>query len=416
MDKEISVQERKQGRSKLWGYAVIGLVLLISAVWWMRQALSNSLERSEIRVAQVEVGDVSNTLSATGEVQPVFEQVMISPVAAVLQEVFFNIGNTVKVGDRILALDKTSTTTAYEKQKDELDLKRNSITKLRLELDKSFYDIKIQDSIKACRITSLKAELETARRLFNAGGGAREAIEQAETNLRIAQLEKRQLENDIRSRQAVMQTSLRESEITASIQEKELGEFSRRLAQADMVATRAGVLTFVNTNLGARVNEGDVLARVADLKSFKVMGSISDTYAQQLRVGMPVLVRINEQITHGTLNNIQPSVSNNVVNFEVALDEAQANNLLRPRMKVELYLVTDAHQKVLRVANGAAFKGGTTQDVFVLRPDGKAERRTVQVGLSNFEYIEIVAGLQAGETVILSDLSEYRNATELTIK
>lgn len=416
MDKEISVQERKQGRSKLWGYAVIGLVLLISAVWWMRQALSNSLERSEIRVAQVEVGDVSNTLSATGEVQPVFEQVMISPVAAVLQEVFFNIGNTVKVGDRILALDKTSTTTAYEKQKDELDLKRNSITKLRLELDKSFYDIKIQDSIKACRITSLKAELETARRLFNAGGGAREAIEQAETNLRIAQLEKRQLENDIRSRQAVMQTSLRESEITASIQEKELGEFSRRLAQADMVATRAGVLTFVNTNLGARVNEGDVLARVADLKSFKVMGSISDTYAQQLRVGMPVLVRINEQITHGTLNNIQPSVSNNVVNFEVALDEAQANNLLRPRMKVELYLVTDAHQKVLRVANGAAFKGGTTQDVFVLRPDGKAERRTVQVGLSNFEYIEIVAGLQAGETIILSDLSEYRNATELTIK
>lgn len=416
MDKEISVQERKQGRSKLWGYAVVGLVLLISAVWWMRQALSNSLERSEIRVAQVEVGDVSNTLSATGEVQPVFEQVMISPVAAVLQEVFFNIGNTVKVGDRILALDKTSTTTAYEKQKDELDLKRNSITKLRLELDKSFYDIKIQDSIKACRITSLKAELETARRLFNAGGGAREAIEQAETNLRIAQLEKRQLENDIRSRQAVMQTSLRESEITASIQEKELGEFSRRLAQADMVATRAGVLTFVNTNLGARVNEGDVLARVADLKSFKVMGSISDTYAQQLRVGMPVLVRINEQITHGTLNNIQPSVSNNVVNFEVALDEAQANNLLRPRMKVELYLVTDAHQKVLRVANGAAFKGGTTQDVFVLRPDGKAERRTVQVGLSNFEYIEIVAGLQAGETIILSDLSEYRNATELTIK
>lgn len=416
MDKEISVQERKQGRSKLWGYAVVGLVLLISAVWWMRQALSNSLERSEIRVAQVEVGDVSNTLSATGEVQPVFEQVMISPVAAVLQEVFFNIGNTVKVGDRILALDKTSTTTAYEKQKDELDLKRNSIIKLRLELDKSFYDIKIQDSIKACRITSLKAELETARRLFNAGGGAREAIEQAETNLRIAQLEKRQLENDIRSRQAVMQTSLRESEITASIQEKELGEFSRRLAQADMVATRAGVLTFVNTNLGTRINEGDVLARVADLKSFKVMGSISDTYAQQLRIGMPVLLRINEQITRGTLNNIQPSVSNNVINFEVALDEVDANSLLRPRMKVELYLVTDAHRGVLRVANGAAFKGGSTQDVFVLRTDGKAERRTVRVGLSSFEYIEIVAGLQAGETIILSDMSEYRNATEVTIK
>jgi HlyD family secretion protein len=381
----------------------------------MRRTLAPALQRSEIRTAVAETGDVENTLTATGEVQPEFEQVVTSPISAVLQQVYFNTGATIKTGEKILELDKVTTSIELEKQRDELELKRNGIVKTRLELDKSFYDIQIQDSIKACRITSLHADLENAKRLFKAGGGTREDIEQAETNLRIAQLEKRQLENDIRSRQAVMRAGIRESEITAAIQEKALSEFERKMRQADIVASRAGVLTFVNSSLGSRVAEGEILARIADLRSFKILGSITDNYASQLQVGMPVIARINDTNVRGILLNIRPSVSNNVVNFDVALDNQEAAQLLRPRMKVELYLVTDAHMRVVRVANGPAFKGGSVQDVFVLRSDGKAERRTVKIGLVNFDYVEVTEGLQAGETVILSDMSAYRNAREVEI-
>ncbi|MBK8556893.1 MAG: hypothetical protein IPL65_14455 [Lewinellaceae bacterium] len=117
-------------------------------------------------------------------------------------------------------LDKEFTRMEFEKQRDALELKRNSIVKTRLELDKSFFDLMIQDSIKACRIKSLLADVENAKRLFKAGGGTHEAIDQAETSLQVAKLEKRQLENDIKSRQAIMHLSIRESEISAAIQEK----------------------------------------------------------------------------------------------------------------------------------------------------------------------------------------------------
>ncbi|HOY06190.1 MAG TPA: HlyD family efflux transporter periplasmic adaptor subunit [Saprospiraceae bacterium] len=415
MDRDLPQQEIRKKRTRLWAYAALAALVLLSAAWLMRRTLSPALQRSEIRTAVAETGDVENTLTATGEVQPEFEQVVTSPISAVLQQVYFNTGATIKTGEKILELDKVTTSIELEKQRDELELKRNGIVKTRLELDKSFYDIKIQDSIKACRITSLNADLENAKRLFKAGGGTREDIEQAETNLRIAQLEKRQLENDIRSRQAVMRAGIRESEITASIQEKALSEFERKMRQADIVASRAGVLTFVNSSLGARVAEGEILARIADLRSFKILGSITDNYASQLQVGMPVIARINDTNVRGILLNIRPSVTNNVVNFDVALDNQEAAQLLRPRMKVELYLVTDAHARVVRVANGPAFKGGSVQDVFVLRTDGKAERRTVKIGLINFDYVEITEGLQAGETVILSDMSAYRNAKEVEI-
>jgi HlyD family secretion protein len=85
-------------------------------------------------------------------------------------------------------------------------------------------------------------------------------------------------------------------------------------------------------------------------------------------------------------------------------------------MKVEVYLVTDSRPKTVRVANGAAFKGAATQDVFVLRSDGKLERRTVKIGLRNFDFVEILEGISDGETVVVSDLSKYKNATVIDLK
>lgn len=415
MDREISQKEinKRKGKTGLYiGLAVVGIAL---AAWILRGSLSTDIKRSDIRIAVAEIGAIENTLTAVGELQPEFEQVITSPIAAVIQQVYLNEGSIVKAGEKILELDKELTRLNFEKQKDQLDLKRNSVVKLQLDLDKSFYDLKINDSIKAFRINALQADVENAKRLFKAGGGTRETIEQTENNLKIAQLEKRQLENDIRTRQAIMQTSIRETQISASIQEKELRTFERKLQQSNILTTRAGVLTFVNKNLGQNVNEGEVLAKLADLSSFKLIGSISDNYAAQIHIGMPVLVKLNDSIMRGSLAQIYPSVQNNVMTFEVALD-SKSNAAFRPKMKTEVFIVTDSRRNILRVANGPAFKGGSVQEVFILRKDGKAERRTVKIGLTSFDFVEITEGVQKGETVIISDLTKYKNVNEIEIK
>lgn len=415
MDREISQKEINQRKGKTWLYMGLAVVGIALAAWILRGSLSTDIKRSDIRIAVAEIGSIENTLTAAGELQPEFEQVITSPIAAVIQQVYLNEGSIVKAGEKILELDKELTRLNFEKQKDQLDLKRNSVVKLQLDLDKSFYDLKITDSIKAFRINALQADVENAKRLFKAGGGTRETIEQTENNLKIAQLEKRQLENDIRTRQAIMQTSIRETQISASIQEKELRAFERKLQQANILTTRAGVLTFVNKNLGQSVNEGEVLARLADLSSFKLIGSISDNYAAQIHIGMPVLVKLNDSIMRGSLAQIYPSVQNNVMTFEVALD-SKSNTAFRPKMKTEVFIVTDSRRNILRVANGPAFKGGSVQEIFILRKDGKAERRTVKIGLTSFDFVEITEGVQKGETVIISDLSKYKNVNEIEIK
>lgn len=413
MDKVISESVIKARKNKTILIITVIVVALVFAVWLLRSYFKSSINTGEITTGVVEKGDVENTISATGEILPEFEGIITSPINASIQSVTIDVGSPVKAGQSILTLDKSASQTESEKLKFELESKNNDVKKLKLQLDKSFYDIKSNNDIKQLRINSLEADVENAKRLFKAGGGTREDIEQAELNLKVSKLEKQQLENEIKNKQQTMQVEMKEAEIASSIQQNALHELERKLQLANIVASRDGVVTWVNKNIGASVHEGESLARIADLSSFKVQGSISDNYLDQLHNTMTVIIRINETQVRGTIVNISPSVQNGIVSFDIRLNESN-NKLYRPNMKVDVFLVTDVKSNVLRVANGAAFKGASPQDIFVVK-NGKAIRRTVHTGLSNFDYVEIKDNVQPGDVVITSDMSAYKNVKEITV-
>jgi len=360
------------------------------------------------------VGNVENTLNATGEVLPEFEEVITSPINASIKNVVMDAGKKVNAGQSILTLDKSATENDYAKLKFQLETKKNEISKLKLDLNKSFFDIQSNNDIKQLRIGNLTDAVENAKRLFKAGGGTREDIEQAELNLKVAQLEKKQLENEIKNKQQTMLLEEKEAEIAAAIQERDLNELQRKLDLANIVATRSGVVTYVNKNIGANISQGETLARIADLSSFKVTGSLSDNYLDQLHNGMPVIIRINDTQLRGSVSNVYPSVQNGIITFDIQLEERN-NKQLRPNMKVDVYIVTSVHNKVMRVANGPAFKGASPQDIFVIS-NGKAEKRSVHTGLSNFDFVELKDAVKPGDVVITSDMSEFKNSKELTVK
>jgi HlyD family secretion protein len=414
MDKELAPEIVAKRKYKNIIIAVTCVAVLAISVWLLRSYLKSSINRADILTAKVEMGDIENTINASGEVLPEFEEILTSPINASVKSALMDAGNKVKAGQSILTLDKSASQTEFEKLNFQLETKQNEISKLKLDLDKSFYDIKSNNDIKQLRIANLTDAVENAKRLFKAGGGTREGIEQAELNLKVAQLEKKQLENEIKSKQQTMQIEIREAQIAADIQRNDLKELQRKLNLANIVATRNGVVTYVNKNIGANVNAGETLARIADLGSFKVAGSIADNSLDQLHTNTPVIIRINETQLRGHVTNVSPSVQNGIVSFDIQLDERN-HKLLRPNMKVDVFLVTATHSKIMRVANGPAFKGPSVQDIFVVR-NGKAERRTVHIGLTNFDYVELLDGVKPGDVVITSDMSEYKNSPELTIK
>ena len=414
MDTNISKEVMQKKRRKSILIAIAIFALLIASVFALRASFSSSIKKQNITTAIVETGNIENTITASGEIIPEFEQIVTSPINASIQSVSLDAGSAVKPGQYILSLDKRATGMEYEKLKFQLEGKKNNIEKLRLELNKSFYDIQSNNSIKELQINSLQAAVENAKRLYKAGGGTREEIEQEELSLKVALLQKKQLENEIKSKQQTMKMDIKESEIAAQIQQTDLTELQRKLQQADIVANRAGVVTWVNKNIGATVHEGEPLARIADLGNYKVSGTISDNYLNDLRTGLAAVIRINDSTVRGTIVNIHPTIQNGIVSFDVQLNERESK-LYRPNMKVDVFVVTNSRNNAMRVANGPAFKGGNTQDIFVVS-NGKAQRRTANIGLTNFDYVEIKDHVKPGDVVITSDMSDYKNSKEITIE
>jgi HlyD family secretion protein len=415
MDRELSADIQRRARLKTFiRLGLIGLVLALGLAG-LRMWLKPALSRAQLRTAVATLGPLEASLSASGITVPATEEIITSPIQARLQRVFLQPGDKVAAGESVLELDKEATLTAYKKLQDEQQLKQNKASKLRIELQRDLNELQAQHRIKQMRVKSLESVLADEQYLLKIGGGTPENTRQAELNLQVARLELQLLSDQIRNKKQAMLADLKELGFELDIQSRDIRQLESTLGQAAIKAGRGGVVTWVNTEVGAAVNPGDMLARVADLSRFRIKATLSDAYAGQLHLGGPATVRVNERDLRGVIANIEPTVSNGVITFFVQLQHPQAHRLLRPNLRVEVFVVTSYRSKVIRVANGPFYQGGRRQPVFVVQGD-KAVRRNVETGESNFDFVELKSQVAAGEQVVISDMRDYEHATEISLK
>ena len=108
MDKVIEEEVKATRKKKAFSFITIGVLVLVAAVWLVRFSFASSLKKSSITTAVVEKGDIENTISATGEILPEFEEIITSPINASIQNVVMDAGNKVQAGQSILTLDKSA--------------------------------------------------------------------------------------------------------------------------------------------------------------------------------------------------------------------------------------------------------------------------------------------------------------------
>src|SRR6185436_17951435 len=102
---------------------------------------------------------------------------------------------------------------------------------------------------------------------------------------------------------------------------------------------RSGVITWVVPQEGATIRQGEVLARITDLTSFRVKAAVSDVHSAELHPGQAVRVMIDGQPLSGRLAQIDPTIENGRVEFEVDLDDNR-NPKLRNNLSVDVLVVT----------------------------------------------------------------------------
>ncbi len=414
MDRTLDTKDISRRRRRKW-LTWVGIAAVAALViWFGLRYLAPSADEDTLRFATVERGEVINTINATALVLPSFEEQINSPVATTIDEVLLTAGTEVEAGALLMKLDRDYVQLQLEGRRDQLSVKENSIGLLNLEYERDLQELTYNAEIKKLELAAARAQLSDARRLLEIGGATQEEVESAELAVKISELESKKLDNQLAYSRNSLAGRKRALQLEVGMEEKEVSQLSRRMRETEVRAPRAGVVTWVNENIGQQVTEGTALVRIADLGRYKVEGSCSDRYADQLAVGLPVEMRTATSRLTGRVTAILPEVTDNLVRFRVELDDPSHADL-RPNLRAELYVITNRKEDVLRVKNGPAFRGGVMQSVFVVN-NGEANRRDIGLGMRNGDFVEITSGLNAGERIIISDSEDLERVTAFKLE
>ena len=230
----------------------------------------------------------------------------------------------------------------------------------------------------------------------------------------VAELEYEQLKQQYANEKEVLDAEYQVQELDFSIFRKTLAETKRTLDDAQVRSPRKAILTYINNQIGAQVAEGSQIAVISDLSHFKVEGEIADTYGDRVP-RRKAIVKIGSEKLEGTVSSVTPLSKNGVISFTVQLNEDN-NRRLRSGLKTDVYVMNAVKEDVMRIANASYYVGRGEYELFVRNSDKEIVKRKVQLGDSNFEFVEVVSGLQPGDEVVVSDMSNYKNKNKLKLK
>ena len=415
MDRAIPVSvQRKRRMVRYVKYAAIVAVVMGVAIW-LGILMMSSVDKKSLITSQVDRGTIDVSITATGKVVPAFEEVIISPISAQILEVYAHSGDTVDVGTPLLRLDLQSAQTDYSKALDEQEIRRQQMVQLTTNTETQLSDRRMQLEVEEMKIGQLEAQLRNEQYLDSLGSGTKDRVHQAEITLRTAQMQLKQLRQQYENEVRVRKADLRMKQLQDGIADKSLEETRRTLDGANIRSPRKATLTYICSEIGSIVGSGSKVAVISDLTHFKVDCSIADTYSDRVLAGGRVLVKIGKERLFGTINTVTPLSQDGVITFTVLMDNP-SHPKLRSGLKAEVFVITSIKEDILRIRNGSYYTGAGDYTLFIYKDEHTLVPRTVHLGDCNYDYVEVISGLEEGDSVVVSDMQRYKGKEKIRIK
>lgn len=400
-------------RTKRWVFPLLLLLVggaVTFAFWWRRTGEAG--EDSLPKTARVVRRDLSSSVLATGAVRPqVGAEVQVGArISGKVERLYANIGDKVEKGQVIAKLEKADLEAVVAQHQAELRLAEARLSSVESLSPKEIE--KAQSDVERWQATVKLTESTFARRasLFhNDEVGTLQDVEDAQERLTVAKTEV------AAARKALELVRTREMEgrrqATAEIERARaaLRNAEVQLSYATITAPISGVVGSVSTQEGetvaARLN-APTFVTIIDLSRLQVDAFVDEVDIGKVVPGQRVAFTVDAfpgREFDAEVVAIYPNavIQENVVNYDVVLEIAGGYaGLLRPEMTASVTIFLDARKDVLAVPAKAVKRERGKTVVYV--DEGQGPRpQEVKVGWKEGQWIEIVAGLEEQQTVLL---------------
>ncbi len=212
----------------------------------------------------------------------------------------------------------------------------------------------------------------------------------------------------INSQLAPQEADVNQRRATWELRRKQLEELKVR-------AGMSGILQLVPVERGAQVGPGANLARVANPSTLKAELRIAETQTKDIRIGQYAEVDTRNGVVKGHVSRMDPASQGGTVGVDVIMDGALPAGA-RPDLSVDGTIQLERLDNIIYVGRPAFGQENSTVTIFKVSPNGEAHATKVKLGRASVSTIEVIEGLQPGDQVILSDMSQFDSFDRVQLK
>jgi len=373
------------------GIAVIASILF-AAPWVKRWANATvSVPYDRVRTAVVARGDLVRDVSVQGRiVAAVSPTLYASASGSITLEVVA--GQQVIAGQVLASVDSPELKSQLQQSESALEQRKVELERQRIESRQQALEKRKAADLADVALVAAKREQRRAHEANERGV------------IPVIDFEKAQ--DDLRNAQLAFEHAIADAKL-----------FDERLAfdlrrQVDDLAIKSpvdGIVGDLLVDQKAAVSRDTPVMAVVDLSRFEIDALIPESYADDLAIGMQAEILVGGERYAGQLTAVSPEIVNNQVASRIRfLDNGPTN--LRQNQRLTTRVLLAEYKDVLMVQRGQFLDSGAGRLAYVINEDRMAERRQIQTGARSLGSVEIIAGLEPGDTIVISNLDPFRGA------
>ena len=379
---------------------------------------SPTVDRATVWTDTVKRGPLLRQVRGPGTLVPREDRIRLIPAETEATVVRIRVLPGAKVEPDTLLMDLVDPTVQQELLDAQLQLKaaQADLTNIRAKLQSDLMTQKAAAATVGADYSQAKLQAQTDKSLYDLGviSGLTYSASKGKADELTTRdgLEKQRLtlnEKAIETQIAVQETKVQQAQALLALKQK----------QQDALSVRAGisgVLSDLPHQVGEHVDPGTTLAKVIQLDQLKASLKIAETQARDIQIGQPSEIDTHNGVIPGKVMRIDPAVVNGTVTVDVELEGTLPKGA-RPDLSVDGTIDLDRMADVIYVGRPAFGNENSTISLFKLSADGKtAVRVPVKVGRASVNSIQVIEGLQDGDTVILSDMSRWDSTDRIRLE
>ena len=398
-------------RLRLAGGAAALMVLLFSWLIHGWLATGQVISHDRLRIADVSRGHFVRDVAADGTVVAAVSPTLFA-IAPGTVTYAVHPGDAVKKGQLLAMLDSPELTNELQREQATLDSLDAALAHQQIEIRRQILTSKQQADLAEVTIKAAERELKRSQWAWDLHVIPERDYKRSIDDVSTAQLNFDHARETAGLERDSLSLDLRTKRLERDRQALTVASLRQRVAELNVRSPVDGMVANLAQPEKTVVPANAALLTVVDLSAFEIEFQVAETYAGDIKPGMAAEITLEGRSVAGTVTAISPEVRQSQVTGRVKFKGGQPPGL-RQNERTAVRIVLDERSGVLKFERGS-FIDEATRALYVVH-GGRAVRVPVTLGAASVGEIEAVSGLAAGDQVVISDMRDANQATDVAI-